>query len=337
MVLANAFEATAPQSAVSRLGGFPYGLEPLTLPEPGAVAEPATSGAGSGRRADPLLTRELHLACRELLTTWQDPGVLPPVDFAESAREIYWFRWITGHQVSFIIWRLMAQADRGLQGGHHERARALDTLTGCVLGYCAMLLYTGSCTREIYNGWIRPSMYLQHRGFSGGWAPDYAPVRHLFRFRRSLSATMPEATDLRRALQLYMSVHAGVAAKLVPNGRSLLQQSGQRHHAQDSRLLGLLYDNYFMTLRGPVSHEAVVGQLLCRLAAIGQDVAANGLYQPGAGGGESISVQRHCDEVHALERDFYSVCFRVAGAAAGLSESCVTAELTARQQRRLGA
>lgn len=100
MFLDDAAGVTAPDFAVGRhLGGFPYGLEPLTLPDPG----PRELG-GDSRAAD--LSHELSPACRYLLTAWQDPDTLPSVDPAEFSREIYWFRWITGHQVSFIIWRL---------------------------------------------------------------------------------------------------------------------------------------------------------------------------------------------------------------------------------------
>jgi hypothetical protein len=325
-----AVAAAADLAIGGRLGGLPYGLEPLTLPDP------ETSAPEGGTRAD-VSSPQLLASCRDLLTAWQDPDTLPSVDAAEFAREIYWFRWITGHQVSFIIWRLMAQADRRLQEEEHDRRDTLQTLTRYVHGYCAMLLYTSSCTPEIYNGWIRTSMYLQHRGFSGGWAPDFAPVRHLFRVRQWQSATVPEAVELRRAVRLYKSIHAGVAAKLVPNGRSLLRNSGQTPRTQEPRLLGMLYDNYFLTLRSPIGHESVVDQLLRRLAAIGQDIAANGLHLSASDAHESAPVELRSDEVGAIEQDFYSVCFAVAGAAAGLSASSVTAELASAHLRQLGA
>lgn len=332
MFLDDAAAVAAPDFAVGRhLGGFPYGLEPLTLPDPG------TPDLGGGRRVEVSSPHEILPACRQLLGPWQDPDTLPPLDHAEFSREIYWFRWITGHQVSFIIWRLMADADRRLQGEQHDQRDALETLTHYVRGYCAMLLYTSSCTTEIYNDWIRPSMYLQHRGFSGGWAPDYAPVRHLLRLRRWQSTTMPEAMELRRAVRLYKSIHAGVAAKLVPKGHSLLRNSDQPRSTQDPRLLGLLYDNYFMTLRAPIGDESVVGQLLRRLAAVGQDLAANGLYLSGSDPQDSYPVALRSDEVRAIQQDFSSVCFAVAGGAAGLSASCVTAELASVHQRQLGA
>jgi hypothetical protein len=317
MFLTDAAGSTVPGSPLGRhLGGFPYGLEPLTLPEPGT--------ADVGDR-----TRELLPACRQLLAAWQDPDALPPVDPAGS-REIYWFRWITGHQISCIIWQLMAQAGHRLEGEEHDRRDALEALTHYVRGYCAMLLYSGSCSLEIYHDWIRPSMYLQHRGFSGGWAPDYAPIRHLLRLRRWSSATMPEAMELRRAVRLHKTVHAGVAAKLVPNDRSLLQQSEQPRRTPDSRLLGLLYDNYFMTLRAPIGHESVVGQLVRRLAAVGQDLAANGLHPSAPDVRPSLPRELRSDEARAIEQEFHAVCFRVAGAAAGLSASRVTAELASR-------
>ena len=287
-------------------GGFPYGLEPLTLPEPGMRDEDV--GISSPRPPS---------ACRYLRTAWEDRDALPPLDPAERSIELSWFRWITGHQVSFIVWRLMAQAERRLEDERYDRRDALQTLARCVRGYCAMLLYTSSCTTEVYNGWIRTSMYLQHRGFSGTWAPDFAAVRHLFRVRRWQSSTAPDAVDLGRAVRLYKAIHAGVAAKLVPNGHSLLRESGQAPRPRDPELVGLLYDNYFMTLRAPVDDAAVLDQLLRRLAAVGQDVAANGLYPSTGEARESWPVELRSDDVRAIEQGFYSVCLDVAGAAAG--------------------
>ena len=220
-----------------------------------------------------------------------------------------------------------------MEDERYDRRDALQTLARCVRGYCAMLLYTSSCTTEVYNGWIRTSMYLQHRGFSGTWAPDFAAVRHLFRVRRWQSSTTPDAIDLGRAVRLYKTIHAGVAAKLVPNGHSLLRESGHAPRPRDPELVGLLYDNYFMTLRAPVDDAAVLDQLLRRLAAVGQDVAANGLYPSAGETRESWPVELRSDEVRAIEEGFYAVCLDVASAAAELS--AVTADVPSLRLRRL--
>jgi len=139
-----------------------------------------------------------------------------------------------------------------------------------------MLLYTGSCPRDLYQVLIRPSMRRWHRAFSGAWAPDFAPVRELLRSRLpAWSHGLPTA-ELREAIRLHSVVHDMVAAKLVPDGMSLLRLASVRRH--DHRMAGMIYDCYFMTVRQSISGHEVVTQLLRRLIAIAQDVDANGLY-----------------------------------------------------------
>lgn len=265
-------------------GGFPYGLEPLALPMPEL-----------GDESDPEPVSRLDLCDRI-----RYPAAVEPADDADV---LYWFRWITGHQVSFAVWRLMAQA---LRRTGPESATALARY---VRGYCAMLLYTSSCPPELYHRLIRPSMRLQHRGFSGSWAPDFRPVRGLLRGR---TGEVPGTAELTMAVRFYEEVHVGIAAKLVPDGRSLLRQAVADRNTRDTRMLGLLYDNYFMTIRGPVARADVVAQLMRRLVAVAQDIAANGLYP---------SPQRTVPElatpvVAEFERDVIRVIHLVARTAA---------------------
>ncbi|MEU4569785.1 hypothetical protein [Micromonospora sp. NPDC023956] len=290
-------------------GGFPYGLEPLTLPDPATRDE---DPAGDPTRWGP----DYAEACRRILRpTAYGPSERTPA--AGPGDELYWFRWLTGHQVTFVIWRLMTQLVEAASDRRIDPVLALDPLTRYVRGYCAMLLYTGSCPRDTYERTIRPSMQLRHPSFSGGWAPDYRSVRDLFRGRRPLLTGSADAGELREAIELHETVHEGVAAKLVPDGRSLLRRSEVRG-SQDVRLLHLLYDNYFLTQRAPVSRHDVVAQLLRRLVAVTQDVATNGLYpqadeEPGSGPAELRTVA-----VRGCERDFTEICFQVAGSATRL-------------------
>jgi hypothetical protein len=119
-------------------------------------------------------------------------------------------------------------------------------------------------------------MRLRHPSFSGSWAPDYGPVRDLLRNRLAPFNVSPAVCE---EVRLQQMIHDAVAGRLVPDGKSLLQRSTVRR--PDMRLLHVLYDNYFLTLRGPVSHGAIVAQLLRRLTAIVQDVATNTLHPPG--------------------------------------------------------
>lgn len=293
-------------------GDFPYGLEPLTLPEPG------TLGSGPGAPAAGAPLREFEATCRHLLAVAGRPGPVAGIEPEpdESSDRLFWFRWITGHQVTFILWQLIARTKDALPEEDGPRRRAgLEAMTELALGYCAMLLYTASTPKEVYHDVIRPSMFLQHRGFSGTWAPDHAPVQSLFRGKK-LACTRDSA-DLRRAVSMYQTIHAGIAAKLVPSGRSLLQQTAQATAVQHPDVLGVLYDNYFMTLRSPATVEDVVAQLLRRLNAIVLDVRTNGLYPAGRGGDEDLPAELNLPEVLACERDLAATVARVACVATG--------------------
>jgi hypothetical protein len=313
-------------------GGYPYGLEPLVLPPPVSPANghgaPGGAVPAGGVPAGAAPTEGPRPDGGVLLRLWQEGNRLPPADESGCARELYWFRWVTGHQVSFVIWRLMALADQGPRSEQLPDA-TLSALAQYVRGYAAMLLYSSSCPRQAYADWIRPSMQLQHRSFSGGWAPDYAPVRHLFRSRRASTAPTAGAAELRQAVTLYRKTHAGVAARLVPQGRSLLQQaraSGGVHGAPgadgtEAAQLGMLYDTYFVTLRAPVPHEAVIAQLLRRLDAVARDVAANGLHRPGAEGEEETSAELRSEPVLRLQRDILHELDNLAQVATGTEDA----------------
>ena len=294
-------------------GGFPYGLEPLTLPPPGApdlpqVEERDADYAGTCRRIRAVAARAA------------------PDGEVEPCREqdlLYWFRWITGHQVSFIVWRLMAQLVDEVVEGEAPWSSVLGPLCHCVRCYTAMLLYTGSCPRGTYHEVIRPTMRLQHPSFSGSWAPDYWPVKDLLRSRRLPFVRTPESADLLQEIRVVQLVHDGVAAKLVPDGRSLLRQSTVRR--QDTRLLHLIYDNYFLTLRAPVTRHDVVAQLLRRLLAIAHDLAVNDLRPAAAelgGHPEELCVP----EVAACEAGMLETVVQAANCAARLTGDGVLAE-----------
>lgn len=284
--------AELPSDTEWEFGGYAYGLEPLTLPHP------AAPGAVS-RFAEPAWPEDAYGdACRLIRLAGARTAARLP---AAVTGELYWFRWITGHQVSFVSWRLMAQLIADVASGRITTNTALPQLRRYVRAYSAMLLYTGSCPRDIYHDIIRPSMRLRHCSFSGSWAPDYGPVRDLLRARRLPFPPSPVLTDFLLAVKLHQTIHDGIAAKLVPDGRSLLRASGAR--GLDVKLLHVIYDNYFFTQRAPVSRHQVVAQLLRRLMAITQDVAVNGLH---AAGGDAEHPDELPDELRTAEVTSYA-------------------------------
>jgi hypothetical protein len=289
---------TRPPSGVEwDFGGYCYGVEPLTLPEPGAPDRAET--------AEPPDFRD---ACRRIRTIGGSGVPAGRIEPCPDEEELYWFRWITGHQVSFVLWRLMSQLMDDVAEGRAEAATAVRPMCGYVRTYCAMLLYTGSCPCGVYQDVIRPSMRLRHKSFSGSWAPDYWPVRNLLRARTSPLSGFPE---LDREIGLHQLVHDHVAASLVPDGKSLLRQSSVRR--QDMRLLQLFYDNYFLTIRAAVPHAGVVAQLIRRLVAIAQDIAVNSLH-PG-----QVEAGEWADEVKACENGMTETLAQAAYHAAGLA------------------
>ncbi|CAM3726813.1 hypothetical protein KIPE111705_21855 [Kibdelosporangium persicum] len=288
---------TRPPSGVDwDFGGYCYGVEPLTLPMPGAPDRPETEPSA-----------DLRAACEQIRAIGESGVPEGLIERCQDEGELYWFRWITGHQISFAVWRLMSQLLDDVTEGRTDAATATRPLCSYVRTYCAMLLYAGSCPIDVYREVIRPSMRLQHRSFSGSWAPDYWPVRNLLRARPSPFSRFPELAE---EIRLHQVVHDHVAANLVPDGKSLLRQSSVRR--QDMRLLHLFYDNYFLTMRAPVSRTTVVAQLIRRMVAIAQDVAVNSLHPGGAAG----SGQR-ADEVVACENGITEILAQAAHHAAG--------------------
>jgi hypothetical protein len=197
---------------------------------------------------------------------------------------MYWFRWITGHQIIFILWRLMARVVGPAPPDVERSAEAVRMAALLAEGYSTMLMYASSCTPEAYERFIRPAMYRQHHGFTGLWAPDYAPVRRLFHGRGPAWLHRPGTQALREAIEVNQTVHAAVAARLVPGSESLLQQHAATLSIQDRSVCADLYDVFFLTIREPVSAEHVDAQLAHRLRACRYDIENNGCYPAGQEG-----------------------------------------------------
>jgi L-tyrosine peroxygenase len=303
-------EALADPPVVGRwdFGGFAYGLEPLVLP-PAGVTTAAEERGGSTET-----TAGYAAICERLRALGEVGAPGSEVGPCEDRDELFWFRWITGHQVCFVVWRLIGQLFEDVDQGRRLPADIVEPVSRYVDAYSAMLLYTGSCPREVYTALIRPSMRLRHRAFSGSWAPDYWPIRDLFRGRRLSPIWSADTEELRDALALLHRVHEGVAARLVTDGGSLLREASVR--GPSHRLAWLIFDNYFMTLRAPTPGDAVVTQLLRRLVAVVQDLAANGLYSPDDK--DERPPELRAAEVIACEDDMIEIMAVTARYACGL-------------------
>ena len=248
------------------VGDPAFGLEPLVLP-------PVHDDFTSDGHSDAAFTS----SCLELLESISE-GPDRGTSGSPIADDVFWFRWITGHQVSFIVWRLASQClDHETTDAGNDKATA-HRLASYVRAYAAMLLYTGSCPVTVYHRLIRPTMRRQHPAFSGSWAPDFQPVRPLFRMRKVPSFD-GGGVEVAEALRMQDATHDCIAARLVPDGKSLLRQSTVPPPA-NSRLTGMFYDTYFLTVRDGISRQDVAAQLVRRVVAICRDVHRHGLTAP---------------------------------------------------------
>ncbi|MFH8442213.1 L-tyrosine 3-hydroxylase [Streptomyces sp. NPDC018026] len=281
-------------------GGYRYGLEPLFLPSPADAARarpgqlPLVRSVGErGTGPPPSEYRAGHSA---------------PAPDLDVMDDVFWFRWITGHQVTFLLWHFMARALRSGPAMREEPDETVVTALTCLVEGCnTMLLYTGSCSPEAYGRFIRPAMYRQHHGFSGAWAPDYAPVRRLFGVRPPQWVAAAEAKQFRSALRANHAVHGAVAARLASGSESLLQRFAPGMRAQERSVYGALFDGFFLTTRRHVSDEELSDQLARRLRAVLFDVDRNRLHpvRVAAVPAESSVAVREC------EQRFHSIVARL--------------------------
>ncbi|GIJ29222.1 hypothetical protein Vqi01_43840 [Micromonospora qiuiae] len=284
------------------LGDYPYGLEPLALPHPG------NAWLSDGTIGDDLRDCHLALLSTDLRTTPAGP---------DDLEKLFWFRWIVGHHISFVLWRLLAGALVRLAEGDPDNRTLTATVTEYVRAYSAMLIYTGSSTQAIYNEAIRPSMYRLHNTFSGTWSADYPAVRALFRGRRAPRGVTAGAAELLREVRLSHQIHLGVASKLVVDGRSLLQHLVDNPAANQPRMWASIFDCYFLTVREPVTGHQVLAQLLRRCKAVAMDLETNGLYPAGARYTGFVPEELRTPAALACENELTEIVLRVAGLATG--------------------
>lgn len=223
----------------------------------------------------------------------------------EDVERLFWFRWIAGHQVSFILWRTIGDVLRS-HSDNVPTPRQLVALTACVDGYSAMLLYSATVPRDHYHAQLRVRMATHHPSFSGSWASDYRPLRRLFRGRVRWFGK-PSCAALREAVELNRRTHDHIADLLVPDGRSLLQMYAGSAEASVSQEKEELFDSFFMVVRRPVSRAEVIAQLNSRVAEIATDLASNGFY-PKIDGGHLPEVHDSApDRMRALTTDVLRV------------------------------
>jgi hypothetical protein len=289
-------------------GDFPYGLEPLTMPAPG---DPWLSDDSTG-----IDLRDCYLSL--LGADLQADPVKP-----DELEQLFWFRWVTGHHVSFILWRLLAGVLHARDNGEIGESEAAEAIVVYVRAYSAMLLYTASTTSSVYADTIRPSMHRMHSAFSGTWSADYAPVRSFLRGRRVAETVPGQVEDVLREIRLSRRVHADIGARLVADGRSLLQRQMDDTPRYQPQAWSTIFDCFFLTVRAPASCHDLVAQMLRRCKAVLMDLATNGLYPASADYRDLTSGDGRASDVLACEEDMSAIVLRAVGRATQTQEVTV--------------
>jgi hypothetical protein len=222
------------------------------------------------RAADGLLAR-----CAEpVRRAGHTAGVAPLLDSLVVA----WFRWIVGHQLLFMQWRLLGASlyrvlGRGVPGPGMGSADGLIDLCSVLLLYC------GSCTPAGYLDVLRPTMARRHPAFSGEWATDFHAIPGLV---RAVVDSDRSVRHVRAAWRLNQRVHAAVANRLVPGQPSLLRQAGRRLGAGPTAEEADAFDSFFRTRRDVSCGQGFCVQLSRWLAKVLGDLACFGLYYDSA-------------------------------------------------------
>ncbi|MET8759946.1 L-tyrosine 3-hydroxylase [Lentzea sp. NPDC004782] len=194
----------------------------------------------------------------------------PPVDEVERAHQ----RWLLGHHVTFCVWRRLAGVlTRMREEGVQEVA--LDEAAAWFDRYSAMFVYAGSCGESLYRTAIRPSMAAVHPAFSGVWARDFTWVRRLLH-----ELDIPPGSSLMLAIKRNRLVHMKIARTLVPEGESLLKDTGRR--AADGVLPREedLFDRYFLVDRVSVPEVGFEAHAARRAAAVVHDLERYPVHLP---------------------------------------------------------
>jgi L-tyrosine peroxygenase len=223
--------------------------------------------------------------------------------------EVAWFRWIVGHQLLFMQWRLVGEALRSKLGAGPQDF-GMGPVASLIDICSVLILYCGSCTSGTYLAVLRPVMSAHHPAFSGQWADDYRALSELARAVTATGGPLA-APSVDAAWQLYQRVHGAVARRLVPGQPSLLQQSGRAPGAAPSAAEARLYDSFFRTHRTTLCRRGFAVQLAYWLALVMADLDRRGLYyddSPLSGG----MTGAHGDRVARLEVSATSVLARQA-------------------------
>jgi hypothetical protein len=213
----------------------------------------------------------------------EDPdrhAVLASRSWPTSPDERARYRWWIGHQVTFCVWRLLAESLTAIAANEHPAPEPVANAARLYDAYSALLCYAGSCTPEVYSRAIRAEMVRADPAFTGRWSRDYERIPALLRsVRRTRSAA--DISQLVTASRANQMAHIATAKRLVPNGISLLQQSTRAHDDQVTDRDRDLLDAFFLVTRAQISRAAFTAQLSGLTALVLADLADRPLEDDG--------------------------------------------------------
>ncbi|MDI3424008.1 hypothetical protein [Streptomyces luteolus] len=243
-------------------------MPPLFVPAPGE--RPAPAAAGCAGQCD--LGADLRVL-HDTLTAGRPAAMHAPAD--PDARASY--RWRIGHHVSVVLWQLMSGELIRALAMQESDDNAIELTVGWYDLYSVVLLYTGSCSASRYGATVRADMAAWNPALSGEWAADHRPLPGLV---HEILQSRPSActAPLRAAVHDNQHIHAAVAARLVPDGVSLLQEAGRQPGATPDPLETAAFDAYFAVRRSPVCDVGLRAQLVRRLVQVVCDLVGHGLH-----------------------------------------------------------
>lgn len=266
-----------PATAVREYARTGLGVLPLPPPD-----EPLVTGDGARAAA--------VQDAGSLPAGLSEPAVPPaPDDPTDRAR----YRWLLGHQVAFCVWRRLAEELAGMATDGLDDA-GLVRAAAWYDRYTAMILYAGSCGEPLYRTVIRPDMVAAHPAFSGLWARDVVWVRRLLGTLR-----VPATSPLKAAIRRNRVTHMAIAGALVPNGASLMRESGRRGAGDASTAEQELFDRFFMVTRTTVSEDQFQAHATCRAAAVLGDLTSRPIDLPGC----ASAMAQLPDDIPTIVRD----------------------------------
>lgn len=250
-------------------GDYPYNNKILDLPEYEFFQKEVLD-----RHSSSYFSRHFLYSLDDNDENWKNP----------EPDEMFWFRWITGHQTMFIFWFFLAHELTAIVNGR-EMPIVREKLNLCAnlfQGCYVLFEYAGSCPIDFYNTKTRPWMALFHKGFTGKWSSDYQLIPSLV--DRIIKSDYPE--ELKKSQKSFKQAfiqnqknHYGIAKRLIPTSSSLSKEFKSSESASNiTKEHRALYDYFFLVRRSFQPELPLYFSLSQRIKTIILDLTLNTLH-----------------------------------------------------------